>query len=347
MQNPTNQYWLIKVNNRVDGRGILRLKIDSTTLECYDWIQREVLKFKEQWKHPWAHETVVNTLYRVLPDVIKNSAICQKNDLIKKQQVYTSYASFEKDMNTYGCLLEMEAAYADQQEVTAITVDCFVTPGCSEHQIIISGDQIHAGNHLQFWGSTVPQCSIDDLILKAEVDKILNHLVEKENFFGNISIDFATFFDDQDQQNLWAIDFKFGISNQLAMYRIGEKLSNRTPEEMKDIHMALCPHMIHTNLSCVHYCVLFQMLKAYAVGWNAQKKTGTILALMDVLARENLGVISVSNISLAGALKGLARAMAVINKEISSPNMQGETNFHAAIDEIDTILTNLVGEEDQ
>ena len=90
------------------------------------------------------------------------------------------------------------------------------------------------------------------------------------------------------------------------------------------------------------------MLKAYAVGWNAQNKTGTILALMDVLARENLGVIAVSDQNLTSALKGLARAMAVINKEISSPNMQGDTNFHAAIKEIDYILTGLMeGERDE
>jgi len=175
-------------------------------------------------------------------------------------------------------------------------------------------------------------------------------LIEKEDFFGHISLDFLTFYDDNDEQKLWAIDFKFGISNQLAMYQIGDELTKGGggEEPRKPLYMALCPHMIHTNLSCVHYCVLFQMLKAYAVGWNAQNKTGTILALMDVLARENLGVIAVSDQNLTSALKGLARAMAVINKEISSPNMQGDTNFHAAIKEIDYILTGLMeGERDE
>ena len=70
---------------------------------------------------------------------------------------------------------------------------------------------------------------------------------------------------------------------------------------------------------------------------------------MDVSARDNLGMICVSDQGLIEALKKLARGMAVINKEISSPNMQGDTNFHAALDEIDYILTELEegGEEER
>ena len=249
VKNPTNLFYLIKINNNIDGRGVLRLRLDSSTLDCYDWLQKETLKFKEQWKFPWAHETALNRLYRVLPDVIKTYSVCQNNDLIKNNQTYPTWASFEKDMNQFGCILEVEADNADIAEVTAITVDCFVSGGGNgkgnkkENQIktLITGDQIHAGNHLQHWGSTIPQCSIENEKLQKSVDKILKYLIEKEDFFGHISLDFLTFYDDNDEQKLWAIDFKFGISNQLAMYQIGDELTKGGggEEPRKPLYMAL------------------------------------------------------------------------------------------------------------
>ena len=69
------------------------------------------------------------------------------------------------------------------------------------------------------------------------------------------------------------------------------------------------------------------MLRAYAVGWDAKYHQGCLLALMDPLQRDNLGIISISRDGLAKSLSGLARAMAVIAKEISSPSMKGETDF--------------------
>ena len=123
-----NLFYLIKINNKVDGRGVLRLRLDSSTCDCYDWLQKETIKFKEQLKHPWAHETALNRLYRVLPDVIKKFSVCQTNDLIKNEKAYPTWQSFEKDMNNFGCILEMEAENADIGEVTAITADCLVIP---------------------------------------------------------------------------------------------------------------------------------------------------------------------------------------------------------------------------
>lgn len=330
---PKQEVWLLKLNHNIGGRGIMRLKLNADTLPCFSWFQNEVNKFNEQWKHQWAHETALNRLLRELPEAITANSVCQNNDMIKKTKLYTSWVEFAKDLKKFGCVLELEPEGADEGYVMTVSVDVFIPPNEEGCEIICSGDQLHAGNHLQHWGSTLPQTSIKRETLEEAVDKVVRKLAKNEGICGYLTLDFLTFFNDDEKQVLWVTDFKLGMSNQLCMYKLGSCLANPATEN----YMAVCPHMVHTNLSCVHYSVLFQMLTAYAVGWDMRKKSGCLVALVDTLAREHLGIVTVQN-SLESALTSLARALAVIDKEISSPSMQGETNFHAAIKEIDSIL---------
>jgi len=346
---PDCSTWLIKLNQNVDGRGIHRLELQEDTLPCFSWLQTEISKFGEQWKFPWAHEAALNRLLRELPIVIEKHAVCQRNDIVKNKRMYETWAEFETAISKYGCLVEAEIPEAENMQVTAIVADVFIPPGHSNYELLCTSDQLHAGSHLQHWGSTFPQTSIERKVLKKSLDKVMKQLIQKENMQGHLSVSFLTYYDDNDEQVLNCFDFKIGMSNHLAMYNLGKCLSERAPEATTEkqpaLYMSVCPNMVHTNLNCVHYSVLFQMLRAYAVGWDASLRRGVILTLLDPAHRDHIGVISISYGNLEKSLGGLARAMAVVAKEISSPNMKGETNFYRAIDEIDVILQSIRAEK--
>ena len=79
------------------------------------------------------------------------------------------------------------------------------------------------------------------------------------------------------------------------------------------------------------------MCRAHAIGWDVRSKIGTLFTLLDTVKRENIGMIYCGN-SLKDAIYNFARGLHVIHQEISAPNMQGTTNFHAALSDIESIL---------
>ena len=98
----------------------------------------------------------------------------------------------------------------------------------------------------------------------------------------------------------------------------------------------LSTQLLHTNLAVLHYTVFFQMCRAHAIGWDVRNKVGSLFTLMDTIKRENIGMICVGH-SLQDAIQNFARGLSVIHQEISAPNMQGITNFHAVLHDIDKV----------
>uniref|UniRef100_A0A3P8Z9U9 IQ motif containing H n=1 Tax=Esox lucius TaxID=8010 RepID=A0A3P8Z9U9_ESOLU len=341
--------WLFKMDSEMCGRGTAYC--DVSHLRCFTWAQQVYsLRGPEMWRKAWAQESVLVKYLEEVPEWLARYA------RPVRPSCYPSWTCFLDTFLRHGGVVE---AYPPSDSVTCLTVDLFLQPD-GKVTMLSCGDQLHGPSDLETVGSSVPQNSVTPEDLYSVCLRVGRACLSR-CITGHVSLDLATFLDPVTlDQQLWAIDLDLGYSNQLALTQLmlgttGGSLDCRTSRlevpltsrEANSVssqlptvasrYAVLGNRLLHTNLSMVHYSVFFQMCKAQGIGFDIKEKQGTVFALHDSFERHSLGMVTICE-DLQGALMAYVRNLSVIHQEISTPNMQGETNFKDLIREIEGVL---------
>jgi len=352
---PYVKRWLMKLDGTFNGRGIAYVDV-GTYLQCHSWIVKESLRYGDKWCKKWAQDAAYNKVLAELPEVLDNYAQPSCPD------VFPTWADFLDAFFSQGGIIE---ACPPSDSVTCLTCDMLIEP-TGNVRMMSCGDQIHGDNVLKCWGTSVPQTSVDpsdfyDTSLK------IGEACRSRGVVGYFSIDYVTFIDPVTlKQGLWATDLTLRYSNQMAMTqlmlfitkgsldaarcklvvppphkekkgRFRKREEAPKPEPNLNRFAVMSTNLLHTNMAVVHYSVFFQMCRAHGIGYDIKERQGSVFTLVDSSKREEMGMLSVCD-QLPGTLASFARNLSIIHQEISAPNMQGRTNFKAAIDDIEAIL---------